>query len=85
MTAMFNQALQAQVTLGTGLLITLLSAFVIAALVFLMLAALNLLRARDLFSKTGYELAIEVLDERLQRGEIDGKQYHELRAQLEAG
>ncbi len=82
---MISEALQAQIGLGTGLLITLLSAFVVAALVFLMLAALNLLRTRERASKTGYELALEVLHDRLQRGEIDPRQYHELRRQIEAG
>ncbi len=82
---MLNEVLQAQIGLGTGLLITLLAAFVVAALVFLMLTALNLLRTRERFSKTGYELALDVLNERLENGEIDQQQYHRLREQLEAG
>ncbi len=81
---MLSHTLEAQLSFGTGLLITLLTAFVVAVLVLLMLTALNLLRSRERFSKTGYELALEVLKERLQTGEIDLQQYHELRQQLEA-
>jgi uncharacterized membrane protein len=82
---MLNETMQAQLSLGTGLLITLLSAFVVAALVFLMLAALNLLRSHERLSRTAHELALEALKDRLQRGEIDREQYRTLRAQLESG
>lgn len=82
---MLNETMQAQLSLGTGLLITLLSAFVVAALVFLMLTALNLLRSHERPSRTSYELALEALKDRLQRGEIDREQYRTLRGQLESG
>lgn len=82
---MLNETMQAQLSFGTGLLITLLSAFVVAALVFLMLAALNLLRSPERLSRTAYELALEALKDRLQRGEIDREQYRTMRGQLESG
>jgi len=80
-----ERLLVSQLGLGSGILITLLLAFVVAAVVVIILAALNALRSPDRASRTAYELAKDVLRERLQRGEIDARQYAELRQRLDQG